>query len=257
MELENKKLIYILNHYSVNSSGHFYHVINLLESIADMGIEIALVIEKCDDIPHVNNPNISVIAQSNNQKWLRPFELSKIIFKLHKQGFSKIYIRISWVATVIAILTSFFTGQKTFYWLSGQGGFEHYRSLRFGITKIKLFFTSRLPFFFIRKYVYRFVTGPESMRDYFIKEGGVNSNKIIILYNDIDIKRFKKLNVEEKKGLKIKLGLSKDKKIIFFAHRFSPVRKTSYYLPFIFTNFFDKSNDNYIIIIAGEGPDEQ
>jgi glycosyltransferase involved in cell wall biosynthesis len=257
MEFKKYKLIYILNHYSINSIGHFYHVINLLEVMADKGVEIVLVIEKCDDIPFINNPNISIITQRNNQKWLRPFELSYIIFKLHKQGFSNIYIRISWVAAVIAILTSFITRQKTFYWLSGQGGFEHYKSLRFSFAKIKLFFTSRLPFFFIKKYVYRFVTGPESMKEYFIKVGGVDSNKIIVLYNDIDIKRFIKLDVEEKVALKIKLGLSKDKKIIFFAHRFSPVRKTSYYLPFIFNDFFNKSTDNYFIIIAGGGPDEQ
>lgn len=257
MDLNKKKLIYILNQYSVNSAGHFFHVINLLETMADMGVEIALIIEKCDDIPEIINPNIKLFAQRNQQKWLRPFELSKIIFKLHKQGFSKIYIRISWVAAIVAIIMSFFTKQQTFYWLSGQGGFEHYKSLKINKTKFKLFFTSRLPFIFIRKFVYRFVTGPESMKDYFIKEGGVNANKIMILYNDIDIKRFTILNDRDKEELKLKLKLPKNKKIIFFAHRFSPVRKTLYYLPFIFENFSKKTDEDYIIIIAGSGPEEQ
>lgn len=257
MQSGNKKLVYILNQYSVHSTGHFYHVINLLEKMADRGIEIALIIEKCDDVPKIINPKIKLIVQQSKQKWYRPIELSKILVKLNQEGFSKIYIRISWVAAVVAILTSAFTKQKTFYWLSGQGGFEHYQQLAFGIAKIRLFFTSRLPFFFIRRFVYRFLTGPESMKDYFVKEGGVKAEKIVILYNDIDVKRFKTLNEEDKEILKLKLGLKKDKKIIFFAHRFSQVRKTLYYLPFIFEHFNEKTNDRYLIVIAGSGPEEQ
>jgi glycosyltransferase involved in cell wall biosynthesis len=257
MALNKNKLIYILNQYSVNSSTHFYHVINLLETMANMGIEIALIIEKCDDMPEITNPNIKLFAQSSQQKWLRPFELSNIIFKLHKQGFSNIFIRISWVAAVVSIITSFFTKQKTFYWLSGQGGFEYYNSLKINKKKIKLFFTSRLSFYFIKKFVYRFVTGPESMKNYFIKEGGVDANKIMILYNDIDIKRFNTLDDRDKEKLKLKLKLPSNKKIIFFAHRFSPVRKTLYYLPFVFENFSEMINEDYIIIIAGSGPEEK
>jgi len=40
-----KRLIYVMNHYSNNSIQHFYHVLNLLVSMADKGVKIALVIE--------------------------------------------------------------------------------------------------------------------------------------------------------------------------------------------------------------------
>lgn len=58
-----KKMIYIMNHYSNNSVQHFYHILNLLNTIADKGVEIALVIEKCENTPEINNKNITVICQ--------------------------------------------------------------------------------------------------------------------------------------------------------------------------------------------------
>lgn len=253
----NKKLIYILNHYSTNSASHFFHVLNLLEVMANKNVEVVLVIEKCDDILQINNPNIIVIPQQQKIKWLRPFELAKIILNLHSQGYTHIFIRITWVAAVIAILVSFFTQQKTFYWLSGQGGFEAYQKMPFSFDKIKLFFTSRLPFFFIKRYVYRFVTGPESMKDYFVQEGKVAVEKITILYNDIDLNRFKVLSIAQKEDLKLKLGVPSDKKIIFFAHRFSPVRKTMYYIPYVFEKFFAGMDNEYLIVMAGSGPEEK
>ena len=58
-----KKLIYILNSYSKNSAQHFYHVVHLLETMADQGVDITLVIEKATDIPEVGN-NIKIICQN-------------------------------------------------------------------------------------------------------------------------------------------------------------------------------------------------
>jgi len=256
--VENKKLIYILNHYAKNSESHFFHVLNLLEVIASQGIQIALVIEKCDDIPHILNENIEIYPQKSLSKILRPLELLKILFILNNKGYKHIFIRISWIAALMAIFASLFTAQKTFYWLSGQGSFEFYRNLNFGLSKIKLFFTSRIPFFIIRNFIYRFVTGPESMKDYFILNGRVKPEKILVLYNDIDLKRFTLLKEEAKNDLKSKFNIDIKAKIIFFAHRFSPVRKTTFYIPYIIDNFFENSvEEGYIFIIAGSGPEER
>lgn len=252
----SKKLIYILNQYSHNNHTHFYHVLHLLEVMANKGIAIALVIEKCDHLPTIYHRGINLYPQEQKIKWLRPLELFKMIIKLKGQGYDHIFIRISWVAAIVSILAGWFTGQKTFYWLSGQGGFENYKNLSFGINKIKLFIKSRLPFIFIKSFVYRFFTGPESMKEYFIKEGNVNEKKIEILYNDIDLNRFKCLNINYKNDLKKKLNINLSKKIIFFAHRFSPVRKTSFYIPYIFEMFLKKV-DNFVIMVAGNGPDER
>ena len=248
------KLVYILNHYSQNSHSHFYHVLHLLEVMASNGVEVALVIEKCEDIPDVKHPSIRVIPQVAQGKAGRPLELFRILRGLHREGFGHVYIRISWVAAVVAIVAGWLTGQKTFYWLSGQGSFEHYQQLRPGWTKWKEWFSSRLPFAFIRQFVYRFVTGPESMKDYFVKEGKVPADKITVLYNDIDISRFSMTSPEEKQAIRRTLGLPEKATIVFFAHRFSPVRRTLFYVPYIFEHIDYQSDIKFII--AGSGPEE-
>lgn len=250
------KLVYILNHYSRNSHSHFYHVLHLLEVMASGGVDIALVIEKCEDIPPVEHPSIRVIAQKAQNKSSRPFELAKILYQLHREGYSHVYIRITWVAAVVAIIVSWFTRQKIFYWLSGQGTFEHYRQLKPGITKMKEWLTSRLPFAFIRKYVYRFVTGPETMKAYFVQMGNVPAHKITVLYNDIDISRFSVTTLNEKKKLRQELGLPQDTTIVFFAHRFSPVRRTLFYIPYILEAVAADTTTPIMFIIAGSGPEE-
>lgn len=254
--MNTKKLIYILNHYSKDSHSHFYHVLHLLEEITKHDVEIALVIEKCDDYPKVSNPMITVVPQKVNSRLGRPLELTKILFNLTKQGFTHVFIRISWVAAIVSILVSFVSKLHTYYWLSGQGGFENYNKLKWGKEKFKLLLVSRLPFFFIKAFITKFVTGPEAMKTYFIEKGAVLEDKIIVLYNDIDTNRFFVLEEKSKENLKIQLGYQPEQKIIFFAHRFSPVRKTLYYVPYIFDKLFKSIHENYIVVMVGSGPEE-
>ncbi len=253
----NNKLIYILNHYSQNSEQHFFHVINLLKEIASSGVQIALVIEKCDDELILNHPKIKLFIQQDKSKVGRLTELFKILWKLQKAGYKKSFVRISWVAACISIMVGFFSKLKTYYWLSGQGSIESFQSLNWGIPKIKLLLTSKLPFWFIKTFVYRFVTGPESMGEYMRVVMKVSQKKILILYNDIDISRFSKATDTERINYKNQFGLPFDKKLILFVHRLSPVRKTLFYMPFIISEFFKtKSRDDYHFAFAGSGPEE-
>ena len=142
MELNNK-IIFILNHYSHNSQSHFYHVINLLEEIAKDNVEIALIIEKCDDIPNIVNPKIVVYPQKQKSKLKRIVELLGLLIKLQKRGYKRVFIRISWVAACAAIIVSFFREFKTYYWLSGTT----FPKLKFGFKKIKYYFGTLLPLY--------------------------------------------------------------------------------------------------------------
>jgi len=220
-------------------------------------VQIALVIEKCNEKPQIINNNINVITQQNKSKISRVIELYRIIKKLNNKGYEKVFVRISWVAACITILVGFTSNLKTYYWLSGQGSIENFQKLKWGFQKIKLLITSRLPFWFIKTYVYRFVTGPESMGDYMHKKMKVNPRKILILYNDININRFSKATDEEKYNYKESLNIPLNKKIILFVHRLSPVRKTLYFIPYIITEFFKTNSTNdYHFVFAGSGPEE-
>ena len=245
-----KKLVYILNQYSNKEGSHFYHVLRLLEEIAKHGVEVALVIEKAKDIPVFDIPNIQVIAQKQNGI-KRFFELFSILKELNKQGYKKTFIRISQNGAIPAILVSKLYGGEVYYWQSGQGHIlDKQKPLNF--EKIKWYLKSKIPFEFVKKYTDYFVTGPESMLDYYEEVVGVRREKLRCLYNDIDLNRFKILNENEKDKIKNELNIPKDKKIILFVHRLSPVRKSLYYMPFVVEKVL-KENKDYICYVIGGG----
>jgi glycosyltransferase involved in cell wall biosynthesis len=252
MEL-NKKLIIILNHYSHNSQSHFFHVINLLEEIAKHNVEIALIIEKCDDIPNIINPKIVVYPQKQKTKLKRVVELFRLLIKLQKQGYKRVFIRISWVAACVAIIVSFFKELKTYYWLSGTT----FPNLKFGLKKIKYHLGTLLPLWFIKTFIYRFVTGPETMIEYTIKYFGVKRKKMMLLYNDIDIGRFKIVVEEDKNRLKREMGFNEEEKLLLYVKRLSPIKGTNFYFPYILDEFYrDNKNSNYRTIIVGDGSEK-
>ncbi|HAQ38437.1 MAG TPA: hypothetical protein DCQ58_08015 [Saprospirales bacterium] len=251
------KLIFILNHYAHNSSSHFYPIIHLLETLAQKGVKIALIIEKCHDRPHVNSPNVRIFPV-NKFSWFRPFFLAHLLFKLNRDGFHRVFTRISWVGAVISIIVALFTNQKTYYWQSTQGSHEHYQSLTAGLEKFIFWIKSELPFWFIKKYITHFVTGPESMLQYYFTFLGVSLSKIIVLYNDVDTGRFKPVDETQKKLLRKKWNIPENTTLFLFVHRFSPVRKTDYYFPFLTDEFYKwNPTADCSFFFAGGGPEKK
>lgn len=248
-----KKMIYVLNHYSSKSTEHFYHVINLLKEMADNGVKIILIIERSDSDPQIYHENIKVVCQKEKNKILRVIELYKLLKKYTSLGFNKIFIRISINSTIVAILARKRNRDDVFYW---QSGTTYKIDKENSSNKIKWFFKKYLKFKCLIDNVDYFVTGPESMGDYYINDVGVKKEKIKILYNDIDTSRFSKIDSLEKENLRRELGIPLDKKIILIVHRLSPVRKTDYYLPFIIDEKIFNDNNAKIIII-GDGPEKK
>jgi glycosyltransferase involved in cell wall biosynthesis len=165
-------------------------------------------------------------------------------------GYDRIFIRISWVAATVAIAFSFFRRVKTFYWLSGT------TFVRFSPTWsfTSYFFQSYLKLIFIKTFIYRFVTGPETMIDYTICHLKVKKEKMLLLYNDIDLKRFKPTSVEDKLELKMQLGFSPNDKILLYVKRLSPIKGVNYYFPYILDRFYDGQDDlGFKVVIIGNG----
>lgn len=248
----NRKMIYVLNHYASNSVQHFFHVINLLEKIADNGIEIALIIEKCEDLPEIRHKNIHVYAQKEKKKGRRARELYRIVKKLINEGYKKIYIRISIMATLIICKCAHKYGAEVYYWQSGDA-FSFYDHLTFPYN-IRWKIKSYIPYYFVKESVDYFVTGPETMLDYYAAEGKVKREKLRLLYNDIDTERFHSVTEEEKNEIKKQLGLEEKKTYILQVHRFSDYRKTDFYIPYIMETFRDR--EDLILLIIGSGAEE-
>ncbi len=248
-----KKLIYILNQYSNKEGSHFYHILSLLEEMAKNGVDIKLIIEKATDIPHFNIPNIEVIAQKQSGI-KRPIELFGILKKLNKQGYKKSFIRISQNGAIPAILVSKLYGGEVYFWQSGTTH-EIEKKKDFDL---KRFFKSELPFSIVKRFTTYFVTGPESMLEYYEKVVGIKKEKLVCLYNDIDISRFANIDEDEKNRLKQELEIDINKKVILFVKRMSKIKGILFYSPFIIEqNKKLLREQNYICYYLGDGSEKE
>ena len=249
----SKNLIYILNSYNEQESSHFHHVINLLEELASQNVKITLLIEKAYATPVFSNKNIEIVCLKKRGV-SRLVELFRYVYMRCKNQQCSIFIRITSISAVISSLASCFSSSKVFFWQSGtthEWDWSQPKSLK----KLKWFFKSYLPSYTARKLVDRFVTGPEYMADYYNRVVGLDKGKIRVLYNDIELKRFKKAEGEIgsfKDSFYENMPEALNKKIILLVHKMSPVRRTTMYIPSCLVEAYHK-NENVLFLIVGGG----
>lgn len=239
------KLIYVLNKYSVNSSEHYYHSINLCKELTEQGVEITILVENYTD-EHITNVEGIPFQYLNSKKRISKYiELGRRLWKLQNNGYSKVFVRVSQKAALVALIVAFLKRLEVYYW---QSGTTHEIKKN---GSLRVYLTSDLPFKIIKNRVYRFVTGPKSMLKYYESKVGVKKHKLIELHNDVDILRYSVSEIA-KQNLRHTMGIAEDVLVILFVHRFSPVRKTLNYIP---DAFKDLSNDKIKIVVIGGGPD--
>jgi glycosyltransferase involved in cell wall biosynthesis len=237
----NKKLIYILNSVNRNDTQHYYHVINLLVYLQkNYNWEIILFSEKGGHgADNINGLNVYYLSNKNLFK--RYITLFYQLLKYRSFGYKKVFIRISKPTTIISAIIGRFIGQKIYYW---QSGTTHDLSKNLHFLKKKIEFIINKILF---KIIHYLVTGPEYMIKYYSNEFNINTKKIILLYNDIDLNRFKPLSyVNNNNNLNL-----------LIVHRFSPVRNTPYYFKEIVKQLNTIVNSNFLVTLhmIGEGPE--
>ena len=248
-----KKLIYILNHYSNTDATHFTHILYLLKVMAEKGVQIVLVIEKLEGKLDLNHHNIHIIGLKNRVPIVRHIELFGILIKLIRKGFKVSFIRIAASAAIVAALAHKIYGGKSYLWQSGTT-YEYDWSKPLSLVKIKWMFKSYFPNWLARHLVTWFVTGPEAMVDYYANIVGIPKRKIRLLYNDIQLDRFDSKNYPlAKKSLLEKYTIPPETKILLLVHRLSPVRKTLLYLEPMLEGFSNTLNSKWILFVAGGG----
>ena len=248
-----KKLIYILNHYSNTDATHFTHILYLLKVMADKGVEIVLVIEKLEGELDLNHHNVQIISLKNRAPIVRHIELFGILIKLIHQGFKVSFIRIAASAAIVTALAHRIYSGESYLWQSGTT-YEYDWNKPLSLVKIKWMVKSYFPNWLARRLVTWFVTGPEAMVDYYANVVGISKRKIRLLYNDIQLERFDRKNYPlAKKDLLEKYTISPETKILLLVHRLSPVRKTLLYLEPMLEAFSNKIKSNWILFVAGGG----
>lgn len=249
MESIEKKLIFVINHYAADSDQHLTHVLHLVDVISQKGVQIALIIERCEGEPPVINSNVKVFAQKQKAKMLRFLEFIFVAARLIKAGYKKVFVRITVPTAKSASVVARLLGGESYYWNSG-GLNERPDAPHTSPESLKTI--KRLKS--VGKSVDHFVTGPESMLDFYPKYCGVPKEKMLLLYNDIDLNRFYSALPEKKTALRKELNLDSNKKYILFVHRFSPIRRNLFYIPYCLKDIQD---DNVVFLMIGSGPEEQ
>jgi glycosyltransferase involved in cell wall biosynthesis len=251
------KLIYLLNSYSRSEASHFAHTMHLLESVAALGLEILLIIERCDEPPKPSSHRIRVTTLRFKQPGLRHVELMYCLRRGFKAGYDRVFVRIAIAACLCAIAARLGTRARVLYWQSGTTHAAD-RSQSLSRKKLYWFFFQHLPFEAVKNRVDRFVTGPHSMLDYYERAVGVDKNRLRNLSNDLDVSRFapSELSSAARERIRGQCGLAPNDIMILMVHRLSPVRRTLFYMPFVISKLTHPSQSgNICTVVVGGGPE--
>lgn len=239
--MNDKKLVYILNYVSADDTQHFVHVLNLLTRLKKLGWSVVVISEKGGEgVKSILGHDVRYM--SRNGGWGRLLRLARTLTGLRREGYRLVFIRISRPAALVAAPLSRPFGWKTLYWLSGT--LDDFNSRQPLIRRsidaaiLKTIFTS----------IHRFVTGPESMVEYYKTVYRVPARKCVMLYNDIDVDKYKPA---------ARTSASRDLSILLL-HRLSPVRETSRYMPGIIaalSEYATACGHPVRLNIVGDGPE--
>lgn len=215
---------------------------------------MSLLIEKGSAPPDAGD-DIEVHVLRWRRPGLRQLELLWTLAKLARGPHTSVFVRIALPAALCAILATRGSAGRVFYWQSGTvHAFDRAQPL--GWSKLLHVLEVRAPFALVRRFVDRFVTGPESMVSYYRDELRVPEKKLRLLYNDIDVPRYRELSSASARArARASLGIDDDTLLLLFVHRLSPVRRTLDYLPSIFAWLAASDTTGCVLIVAGGGPD--
>lgn len=244
-----RKLLIVINNYSQKSDQHLFHVINLVREIAENGVEIFLVIERCDGEKPYIHENVHVYSLKHKKGIGRAIDLFFLANKIMRNGVDKAFVRITIPSARIIALCGKIHCCETYYWNSGglnERPSDPHTSKESKRTIRRIKSVGRL--------IDHFITGPESMIEFYPKYCGVPKKKMMLLYNDVDLNRFCPLKEEEKRQLRKELSFQDNVVYVLFVHRFSPIRRSTYYIPYCISEYNDS---NVVFILIGDGPEKK
>jgi glycosyltransferase involved in cell wall biosynthesis len=152
-----------------------------------------------------------------------------LVRRVRRAGCRRFFVRISAGAALTLICARRFLGLEVYYWNSGQGRRAWPESPDL-TTRLKLWVGDRLLMFISRR-VDRFVTGPESMVDYYVEEYGVPRSNCVVIYNDVDITLHQPVPASEREALRDDLGLPPGTRVALFVGRVSRYKGGEFILP--------------------------
>lgn len=230
------KLCYIAPRYAENDATHFSHLYDFVEEAAKR-FDIFLIIEH-GETPQTNFGCTKVVV-IKAIPLVNNILLKFRIFQAWFLGYKNFYVHYSFKSAWIASCLTRVFGGRVFYWNCG----EPWKYTR-GILR-EMF--ERMVYAIVT-YV---VTGTEGLKKQYAKTYRIPELKILVMPNWISLARFAPDGGALR--LKLQLGIPADAKVILFAHRLSK-RKGAHSILGITEAF---KNENVVMVVAGEGPEQQ
>jgi glycosyltransferase involved in cell wall biosynthesis len=219
---DRPSICYIVPAYTPDDASHMAHLPRFLSEVGK-ACDVHVIIQRGSG--QLVFPNVrSIYVQRPGNHVQRALELIQHVYRLRRQGCRKVFIRISASAAFELGVLSRLLNLQIYYWISGQG--ENLKPSWRGSYRQRVLFELSLMLKKINaKMAFRFVTGPETMVPYFKNVLHINENKIILLYNDIDIPSTESpYDIREKELYKSQLKISKGSDVILFVGRVSPLK---------------------------------
>ncbi len=237
-----KKLVYVLNYVHPSDVQHFVHVMALLRTLEERcGWEITLLSEKGGEgVQVVHGKEVRYL--SRNGKVSRLVSLAVALAKLRRNGYRLVFVRISKPAALVSSIVGKMSSMRVLYWQS---------TANFDLDRHKPLinrFADDFAMACIKLGIDRFVTGPEYMLRYYEENYKIPKNKLLLLYNDIDLERFIPSAVPRASDGALK---------ILFVHSLSPSKNAVLYIPRIIErlNALAAEGQRIELDLIGDGPE--
>ncbi len=229
------KICFILPDYDENNVSHFYHLYEFLEEVSKK-LDIFLIVEKGNIGPAAAGYINKFYIQKFRFLPLRFLESFLIILKARRLGYKNFYTHYCYIGAINAGIVSRIFGGKSYYWNCAMNWLFKQRTLSGIGCKLAL------------KLSHYLVTGGEIMKKGYAEHYNLALNKIKLLPNRINLKRFNISNISNKsRQSRDDQALSKN---ILFVHWLSKRKGADMIVP-IAKNLKFK---NLKFKIVGDGP---
>jgi len=242
------KLCYILPSFDPATGTHLYHIYELLEKLAK-DVDCFVVIEKAKVRPDLRGMRFYV--QHFRSPFPRFLELFLVLLFLSATGCKVFYTHYSFFGAIASGILTRLLGGKSLYWNCGMMK-EHVLPWKWRIENLRnRLLENDLPLRLSLCLVHRLVTGTETMVDYYSKSYSLDTARVVVVPNWVNVKRFQGCS-EGRPTLRNSMGISSDAEVVLFAHRLSP-RKGAHLLPRIVAHVV-KERRQTLFIVVGDGP---
>jgi len=239
------KLCYVLSNYNPDSVEHYYHLHELLTYLSKFA-DIYLLAESGQTSVVIEGIN-NYYVQRYTWLPLRLLERMFILLKIYFLGYRKFYCHYADLSTIMSATITRIFGGTTYKWHCAQ---EHYYQTPPGIKHLKEKIIRELPFSLSIKIANFIVTGSPQMKHYYHAYYHVDLNKIIVIPNFINLRRFKPISASKFK-LKRKLSLP-NLPIALYVHHMSQRKGADRLIAYAQT--IKDQNLNFCIVAVGSGP---